>query len=236
MRKALLTIATAALLLTTGCADKKAAPTKLETMDDTLSWIMGMNIGESLANSAAFNLDEELLIAAIRSKLAGQEQPIDDTTYQGGMQYIMLLNYQMQQKRIKNQRNNADSIQNAYFTKLVSENKNVKKHPAGFYYEVLREGNGPKAQLGQRIRFDYRSYLLDGKIYDQTYERRDPIIHVVGRPMFEGLIHGFQLMNAGSLYRFYFPYQMLANEETSGSVNSFTPMIYDVELHEVYKN
>ena len=236
MRKILLTIATAALLLTTGCSDKKASAQKLEDINDTLSWIMGMNIGESLENSIAFDLDEELMIEAIRATLAGREQPIDDTTYEGGMQYIMLLSYQLQQKRLNIARHNADSIQSAYFTKLVAENKNVHKHPAGFYYEVLREGHGPKAQFGQRIRFDYRSYLLDGEPYDQTYERRDPIIHVVGNPMFEGFINGFQLMNAGSIYRFYFPYQMLANEETSGTVKAFTPMIYEVELHELYNN
>ena len=236
MRKILLTIAAATLLLATGCHDKKNAAPQLDNMDDSLSWIMGMNIGESLNKSVFFNLDEDLMMEAIRYKLHNMEQPIDDTTYEGGMQYIMLLSYQLQQKRLNIARHNADSIQSAYFTKLVAENKNVHKHPAGFYYEVLREGHGPKAQFGQRIRFDYRSYLLDGEPYDQTYERRDPIIHVVGNPMFEGFINGFQLMNAGSIYRFYFPYQMLANEETSGTVKAFTPMIYEVELHELYNN
>lgn len=236
MRKILLTIAAATLLLATGCHDKKNAAPQLDNMDDSLSWIMGMNIGESLNKSVFFNLDEDLMMEAIRYKLHNMEQPIDDTTYEGGMQYIMVTAYRIEQQRINQQRQSADSLQNAYFTKLVAENKNVKRHKAGFYYEVLREGKGPKAVYGQRIRFDYRSYLLDGQTYDQTYERRDPIIHVVGSPMFPGFIEGFQLMNAGSIYRFYFPYQMLANETSSGPVNAFTPMIYDVELHELYDN
>lgn len=236
MKKILLTIAAATLLLATGCHDKKNAAPQLDNMDDSLSWIMGMNIGESLNKSVFFNLDEDLMMEAIRYKLHNMEQPIDDTTYEGGMQYIMVTAYRIEQQRINQQRQSADSLQNAYFTKLVAENKNVKRHKAGFYYEVLREGKGPKAVYGQRIRFDYRSYLLDGQTYDQTYERRDPIIHVVGSPMFPGFIEGFQLMNAGSIYRFYFPYQMLANETSSGPVNAFTPMIYDVELHELYDN
>ena len=235
MKKIMLISAVATLLLASACTKNKNTTPQLENMDDTLSWILGMNIGESLEKTAVFNLNEELMIEAIRNTLRGAEQPIDDTIYDGGMQYIMMMSYQKQKKEIAKQRHQGDSIQNEFFTKLVAENKNVKRHPSGFYYEVMREGKGPNAKYGQRIRFDYRSHLFNGEVYDQTYGRRDPIIHVVGEPMFQGLIDGFQLMNAGSLYRFYFPYQMLANETESGSVKAFTPMIYDVELHEVYE-
>lgn len=235
MKKTLLVFTAATLLLATACTKQKNSASQLENMDDTLSWILGMNIGESLEKTTTFNLNEELMMEAILNTLHGKEQPIDDTIYNGGMQYIMMMSYQKQQSEMAKQRREADSIQNAFFTKLVAENKNVKRHKAGFYYEILREGNGPQATIGQRIRFDYRSYLFDGEVYDQTYGRRDPIIHVVGEPMFQGLIEGFQLMNAGSQYRFYFPYQMLANNIESGSVKAFTPMIYDIELHEIYK-
>lgn len=226
----------AAAFLAVGCNGNKGDAPQLNTMDDTLSWIMGENIAEMLPKESFFKLNEELLVEAIRYTLEGREQPIDDTTYNGGMQYIMVQSYAFQKKQAEKKRHMADSIQSEYFKKLVATNKNVKKHPAGFYYEVLREGNGPRATYAQRIRFDYRSYKIDGSVFDQTYERRDPIIHVVGSPMFPGLIEAFQLMNPGSLYRFHFPYQLLGNEEGSGSVEAYTPMIYDIELHETYKD
>ena len=82
--------------------------------------------------------------------------------------------------------------------------------------------------------FDYRSYtLLDGEPYDQTYGRRRSIAHVVGKPMFQGLLEGLQLMNAGSLYRFYFPYQLAFGPQGSGDIPGYTPFIYEVEVHKV---
>ncbi|MBR4229704.1 MAG: FKBP-type peptidyl-prolyl cis-trans isomerase [Bacteroidales bacterium] len=226
----------AAALLAAGCAEKKSGEPQLKTIEDTLSWIMGESFAQTLPQESFFNLNKELMFEAIRYTLEGREQPIDDTTFNGGMQYIMMQNYAYQKKQTERKRHLADSTQTVFFRNLVATNKNVKQHPAGFYYEVLREGKGPRAKYAQRIRFDYRSFLLDGTAFDQTYGRRDPIIHVIGAPMFPGFIEAFQLMNAGSSYRFYFPYQLLANEETSGSVEAYTPMIYEIELYETYND
>jgi FKBP-type peptidyl-prolyl cis-trans isomerase len=77
---------------------------------------------------------------------------------------------------------------------------------------------------------------MTGQPYDQTYGKRDPIVHVIGTPMFPGLIEAFQLMNAGSRYRFYFPYQVCFGARGSDGIPPFTPMIYEVELHEIYDN
>ena len=75
--------------------------------------------------------------------------------------------------------------------------------------------------------------MLDGKPYDQTYGKRDPINHVIGEPMFKGLIEGMMLMNEGSIYRFYFPYQLAFGQQGSGDIPGYTPFIYEVELHSV---
>ena len=235
MKKTILPLAIAALLAV-GCTNSAGDTPELKNFEDTLSWIMGENIARSLPEETFFNVDKDIVQAAIVHTLKGLPQPIDDTTYDGGMQFIMLQNYAYQNKKEKEFKENIDSIQNDYFNKLIASNKNVRKHPSGFYYEVLREGKGPRAKYAQRIRFDYRSYTLDGNPYDQTYERREPIVHVVGEPMFPGLIDGFQLMNAGSQYRFYFPYQMRAGTQSSGSVKAYTPMIYDIELHEIFND
>lgn len=233
MKRTLLII-TVAALVGSACTHSKADTPELRDFNDTLSWIMGENLALNLPEETFFDLDKEILAQAVAHTLKGLPQPIDDTTYDGGMQFIMMQNYAYQKGLEKKKKQNVDSIQNEFFRNLVATNNKVKRHPAGFYYEVVREGKGPNAQYAQRIRFDYRSFTLDGKPFDQTYERRDPIIHVVGEPMFPGLIEGFQLMNAGSLFRFYFPYQMLAGDKTSGSVQAYTPMIYEIELHETY--
>ena len=48
-----------------------------------------------------------------------------------------------------------------------------------------------------------------------------------------GMFHGLQLMPAGSKYRFYFPYETCRNVD---DLPPYTPVIYEVELHEIFKD
>ena len=229
--KRLIFVATAALGLV---ACNNDAP-RLESLNDTLTWAMGENVGRSILTGDAVEIDQELFLKAVKHTLDGKVQPISDTAYVQAIQYIMAMSQMKQMDAASKTAAHIDSLQQQYFAELERTNPNVKRHPSGFYYEVLREGKGPKAQYAQRIRFDYRSYLMfSGEAYDQTYGKREPIIHVVGKPMFQGLVDGFQLMNAGSLYRFYFPYQLAFGPNGSGSIPGYTPLIYEIELHETY--
>ncbi len=210
---------------------------KLSTAVDTLSWAYGQNLAEAMSQGALGELDKDRVLQAVRHTLDGKPQPLSQEQTGQAINYLMFLHNAVQMDRSKQMEENMQALQNEYFAELKRTNPNVKEHPSGFFYEVLREGNGPKARLAQRIKFDYRSKLmLSGQDYDQSYGQRDSIIHVVGNPMFPGLIEGFQLMNAGSLYRFYFPYQLAFGERGSGEIPGYTPFIYEVELHEIYKN
>ena len=234
MKKTLFVLSLAAMILS-GCSSRSQSPShKLNNEIDTLTWVLGENVGRTMLATMPFEINEELFHEAIRHTMKGGEQPFSDTVYNEIME---ILAARIQKYTVDDVKKKADVEQQEWFAKLEKEKPGIRRHPSGFYYEVLREGSGPTAKLAQRIRFDYRSYLLfTGEVYDQTYGRREPIIHVVGQPMFPGLIEAFQLMNAGSIYRFYFPYQLLAGANTSGSVKAFTPMIYEIELHELYKD
>lgn len=227
----------AAVLLLVSCGGGDKVP-ELKDRTDSLSWAYGQNIADALHQGYFNELDADLIMQSARYALeGGKEQPMSPEAIKEALDYILMM-YSVSMRQSADQQQSSVDIQQAeYFEKLTKENPNVKRHPQGFYYEVLREGKGPKATYAQRIKFDYRSFkMLTGEPFDQTYGQRDPIIHVVGEPMFPGLIHAFQLMNAGSIYRFYFPYQMAFGANGSGDIPGFTPFIYEIELHELYKN
>lgn len=216
--------------------------TEIHSMKDSLSWAYGQYLALTL-NEAYFDtaIDRSVALQAFAYTLLGGSQNnltnemAWDIAQYALAQYAMIKQHQAQSTAVT-----VDSLQNRYFEQLVKTNPNVHRKQVGdyaFYYEVLRPGKGPNAQYAQRIRFDYRSFkLLDGQPIDKTYGNRESIIHVVGTPMFPGLIEGFQLMNAGSLYRFYFPFQLAFGEQgTEGVIPPFTPVIYEIELHELYE-
>lgn len=211
---------------------------QLNSAVDSLSWAYGQNIADALHRGFFNELDADLVLQSARYTLAGgTDQPMNPQEVMDALNYIMAMYAASSQQAASQTQQNVEAAQAEYFKKLEKENPNVKRHPQGFYYEVLRPGKGPKAQYAKRINFDYRSFLLlTGEPYDQTYGKRDPIVHVVGEPMFPGLIHAFQLMNAGSIYRFYFPYQLAFGAKGSGEIPPFTPFIYEIELHEIYND
>ena len=224
-------------MLLASCNNNRNTDTpQLLSREDTLSWAMGENLALSVMETqGTLHLNKEVVKQALNHTLEGKSQPIDDRTLRDAISYII---YQQQAEAIERNRQTGaqvDQQQEEYFAQLVKEHPSVKRHESGFYYEELKAGKGRKAQYGDRIKFDYRSYLmLTGEPYDQTYGKREPIIHVVGKPMFQGLIDGIQLMNAGSIYRFYFPYQLAFGQQGSGDIPGSTPFIYEIELHEIF--
>ncbi len=233
MKHTLLLIASGALLLT-ACHGTPKAP-QLVTRQDTLSWVLGENIGLSLRQmQGTLNLDNEMVQRAVEYTLADGEQPLSDSLYIELLNQLILTQQTETLRRENQQQAQIDQQQEDFFAQLTKEHPGVKKHESGFYYEQVKAGKGRNAKLGDRVSFDYRSFLMfTGQPYDQTYGKRDPILHVVGRPMFQGLIDGIQLMNAGSIYRFYFPYQLAFGPQGSGDIPGFTPFIYEVEVHEI---
>ena len=122
-----------------------------------------------------------------------------------------------------------------YFAQLQKDNPNVIKSDKGFYYEVLKEGNGRKGEPGLVVVFDYKGMFPNGQIFDQTYGNRDEITHVISESIFEGLREGFCLMKAGSKYRFYFPSEMAFGSNGTENIPPYSVVIYEVDLHEVHE-
>lgn len=221
-------------VLFAGCG-KKAENVVLTNQQDSLSWAMGMSLAQTV-KSNFYDFDEQLVKEAFTSVLNGDEQPLDDASYQAACQYIAFLAQKHQREEVQKMTASSAQTEAEYFAKLEQEHPNIKKTTDGYYYEVIKEGKGPKAQLGQRIRFHFRgSNMMTGEVLVESYSE-EPIVHVLGNPMFKGMQLGMQLMNAGSHYRFYFPNQLAYGASGSDIVPPYTPVIYEVELQEIYKD
>lgn len=228
MRKLYLLCGICAVVLATGCNKKQPV---LESQRDTLSWAMGMSLA-STVQSEFYDFDPALVQRAFESSLSKEKQPLDTETYNAACQYIAFLVTKHERETAKRQANEASAKQAEYFDQLLKTNPKLKKAPEGFYYEVLSEGQGPTAKVGLRVRFDFTGINpYTGQVIETTQGRTEPLIHLLARPMFEGLLAGMQLMRAGSKYRFYFPHELVTG---ANGIPPYTPVVYEVELHEIY--
>ena len=205
----------------------------LRNTQDTLSWVVGQSCGQSVAASGV-KLDKALVMKAFEDALDGNCR-ISDTSraYRQALDYfngeLMMSMKRVQEERINDQR----SFEKQYFEKLVKENKNVQKAESGFYYEVLKSGKGRKAEHGLVVTFDYKGLLTTGQVFDQTYGNREPIRHVVGAPMFQGMQNAFEMMREGDVWRCYFPSELAFGAEGSEDIAPFSAVIYEIEVKSV---
>ncbi|MGQ0829096.1 MAG: FKBP-type peptidyl-prolyl cis-trans isomerase [Bacteroidota bacterium] len=103
------------------------------------------------------------------------------------------------------------------------------------YYEVKRSGNTVKAEAGKTVKVNYSGYLADGKMFDSSVERGEPIEFPLGKGMvIPGWEEGIALMNIGDKLRLVIPYNLAYGEQGREPViPAKADLTFDVELIDV---
>lgn len=101
------------------------------------------------------------------------------------------------------------------------------------YTEVV-VGTGEAAKPGQEYTVHYTGWLTNGKKFDSSVDRKDPLKFIQGRRrVIAGWEAGFEGMKVGGKRRLFIPYQMAYGEAGRGEIPPKAELIFDVELLEV---
>ena len=105
---------------------------------------------------------------------------------------------------------------------------------SGLQYKVLREGEGRKpSELGE-VEVHYKGTLMDGTVFDSSYERGEPISFLLAQ-VIPGWAEGVQLMSSGAKYEFYIPFELAYGAKgVDGLIPPYATLIFEVELLTVY--
>lgn len=121
------------------------------------------------------------------------------------------------------------------FLASKEQEEGVQKTESGLLYKVIAEGKGKRPTTEDRVRVHYEGTLIDGTVFDSSYQRGEPIeFDVTG--VIAGWTEALQLMTVGSTYELYIPYNLAYGEHgAGGNIAPYATLIFKVELLDIVK-
>jgi FKBP-type peptidyl-prolyl cis-trans isomerase len=116
--------------------------------------------------------------------------------------------------------------------KFLEENakdKAVQTTKSGLQYKMLRKGNGKRPKATNTVKVHYTGTLIDGTKFDSSVDRGTPIEFPLNQ-VIPGWTEGMQLMDVGSKYMLYIPYNLGYGEQPVGDIPPGSTLIFEVEL------
>ena len=221
-----------ALLVAVAVFSLNAWATELNTDEQKLGYIIGMDIGKSLRQQGT-EIDIDSLMDAVRATYNGEELAMTD-------EQAAAIRQEYVQKRQAAQQAEAAAAGGknlAEGQKFLAENKvkeGVQTTASGLQYKVLTMGDGAKPAATDTVKVHYRGTLLDGTEFDSSYARNEPISFALNR-VIAGWTEGVQLMPIGSKYMFYIAPDLAYGEAGGGPIPPNSTLVFEVELLDIEK-
>ena len=97
---------------------------------------------------------------------------------------------------------------------------------------LLKSGTGPKPKETDTVKVHYHGTLIDGKVFDSSVERNEPIeFPVTG--VIPGWIEALQLMSVGDKWKLTIPSDIAYGPRGKGDIPPNSVLIFEVELLEI---
>jgi FKBP-type peptidyl-prolyl cis-trans isomerase FkpA/FKBP-type peptidyl-prolyl cis-trans isomerase FklB len=200
---------------------------KLDTKEQRLGYSIGTMFGSRMSQDFS-ELDMETFMAGFQDSFAGKDgqMTLDEVT-QTIQAYQQEQAAQAQQEQEK--LSEAAKAEASAWLKEKEAEDGVKKTESGLLYKVITEGKGDKPSAAETEKLDYEGSLIDGTVFDSSYERGESITFPLSG-VIPGWTEGLQLMPVGSKYELYIPSDLAYGPGGTGPIPANAALKFVVEL------
>ena len=203
----------------TGQSDK----INLKTDVDSASYALGVNIGAYYGEAELPGpLDVDLILKGFKSAFTNEAtlMSVEETNEYLGKFFEKATLSEFEVNRVAGEN-------------FLLENANregVVKTASGLQYRVVTEGKGAKPSPTDVVTVHYTGRLLDGTVFDSSLSAGEPVSFPLDQ-VIPGWSEGVQLMNVGSKYEFWIPYDLAYGTSSIGGViDPYSTLHFEVEL------
>ncbi len=204
----------------------KPAEPGLKNLSDSASYAIGMSVASFYKQQGIKSINTTFVSKAINDVMSGKKTLMDDAAANTCMNNYM--------SQIQAQKSKPRIDSGAAFLAKNKTRPEVKTTASGLQYEVITQGTGIKPTAKDSVTCHYKGTLLDGTVFDNSYDRGQPITFALNG-VIPGWTEGLQLMPQGSKYKLYIPYNLAYGAFDYGPIPGGSTLTFEVELLEVKK-
>lgn len=206
---------------------------KFKSPKEKTSYALGMDIGISM-KSSDLDIDLEAIVRGMRDVMGDAEPLLSETELRETLSAFQeeIQKKAMEQLAVLAEKSKKDG---AAFLAANKSKPGVVSLPSGLQYKITRRGSGPIPAATDTVRTHYRGTLLDGTVFDSSYERGAPAEFAVAG-VIRGWTEALQRMPVGSKWTLYVPSQLAYGERgAGGSIGPHATLVFEIELLEIVK-
>jgi len=223
MKKALLV----AIGLTFSAASL-AADTQLKTVEQKASYTLGVDLAKNFTKQG-LQIDVNALAQGMQDSLENKPLKLSQEEMETAVNEVKQA---LMQKQLETRKKLADENAQAGAA-FLAENKSktgVKTTASGLQYKIITAGKGPSPTEDDMITAHYKGSLIDGSVFDSSYERGSPLEFQMGN-VIKGWGEALKLMNAGAKWEVYIPAELAYGEKGAGNrIGPNETLIFNIEL------
>jgi FKBP-type peptidyl-prolyl cis-trans isomerase FklB len=201
-----------------------AAPFALKNESDSISYAIGVSLANFYKQQNISNINTTILVHAVKDVEANKAILSEQQCQSTLMSYVTK---QQTEKASGNKKLGQD------FLAANAKKPGIVTLPDGLQYQVLKTGAGPKPKLTDMVRVHYHGTLIDGRVFDSSVDRGQPIeLNVNG--VIPGWTEALQLMPVGSKWKLFVPSDLAYGDRQAGQlIAPGSTLVFDVELLDI---
>ncbi|MDR0511427.1 MAG: FKBP-type peptidyl-prolyl cis-trans isomerase [Rikenellaceae bacterium] len=203
-------------------APKRGLPTTLKTEKDSVSYCIGLDVGNYIREHINDPINLNVLLAAFGDILNDKPAMKHEDVHE------LLHDYFTVRKPARALKASRE------FLDMVAKEKDVQTTGSGLLYKIIKQGDDVRAVNDyDRVKALYHGTFKDGKVFDSTRERGDTATFILNS-VIEGWREGVKLIGRGGSIKIWIPAELAYGE--TGSYMSIGPneaLIFEIDLIDV---
>jgi len=206
--------------------DTESKAPSLSSASDSIDYFLGINMGYSLQGNP-YVRNRDLVTEGFIHAVEGSASWDANTSRAILMELLTAM--QAKTSPAENAGSSENLSKGRAFLEENGKREGVITTSSGLQYEAITLGTGLRPTASSTVEVHYEGKLIDGTVFDSSYERGESISFPLNR-VIRGWTEGVQLMQVGSVYRFFIPSELAYGTRATGSIPSNSVLIFKIEL------